>query len=212
MFVKTTTRPPRLGETNGIDYHFVADEAFDRLVTSGKLVHVTKSDFDTSRYGVDREQLDQVVGRGRGPIFSCHSVAEAKTLTEYLEDCALSTVCVYVYATENDRRRVLMAHAQPERFEARRETDLRFKRDAYASNFAGCNYLVLNAYDEDAVARIDAIVSEVESNKVAHACDWAYAQESVESDLRQESAAQTKPAWGAPPAPPVEDGLRSKRP
>lgn len=30
-----TTRPPREGEENGIDYHFISDEEFDKLVAEG---------------------------------------------------------------------------------------------------------------------------------------------------------------------------------
>ena len=35
MSVSATTRPIRPGETDGKDYHFVSDDRFDELVSSG---------------------------------------------------------------------------------------------------------------------------------------------------------------------------------
>jgi len=36
--VSTTTRPPRPGEVDGVDYHFVSDEEFERIAASGGFV------------------------------------------------------------------------------------------------------------------------------------------------------------------------------
>lgn len=36
--VSATTRPPRAGETNGVDYHFLSDEEFQALQKRGKFV------------------------------------------------------------------------------------------------------------------------------------------------------------------------------
>jgi guanylate kinase len=50
--VSTTTRPPRPGETEGVEYHFVDDAEFDRLVSAGEfLEHAT---YAGNRYGTPR--------------------------------------------------------------------------------------------------------------------------------------------------------------
>ena len=38
LSVSATTRPPRPGETQGVNYHFVADDEFDRMVADGELL------------------------------------------------------------------------------------------------------------------------------------------------------------------------------
>ena len=36
--VSCTTRPPRPGEENGIDYHFLAKEKFEALIAQGEML------------------------------------------------------------------------------------------------------------------------------------------------------------------------------
>jgi len=38
MSVSATTRPPRPGEVDGVDYHFVDDESFDQMIELGQLL------------------------------------------------------------------------------------------------------------------------------------------------------------------------------
>jgi guanylate kinase len=38
LSVSVTTRPPRLGETEGVEYHFVDQAEFDRMVDAGELL------------------------------------------------------------------------------------------------------------------------------------------------------------------------------
>jgi guanylate kinase len=55
--VSVTTRPPRPGEVNGREYHFVGNDEFDRLVASGALLEWAR--FAGNRYGTPREPLEQ---------------------------------------------------------------------------------------------------------------------------------------------------------
>jgi guanylate kinase len=64
--VSTTTRPPRPGETQGVEYDFVSDAEFDRLVAAGAFVewaHV-----HAHRYGTRRERLEEAMAAGRVPL------------------------------------------------------------------------------------------------------------------------------------------------
>lgn len=58
-----TTRPPRPGEVDGRDYHFVDDAGFDRLVAEGELLEW--AEFAGHRYGTPRAAVEQAVAGGR---------------------------------------------------------------------------------------------------------------------------------------------------
>lgn len=52
LSVSATTRPPRPGEVDGVNYFFVDDEGFDKLVASGELLEWAT--FAGFRYGTPR--------------------------------------------------------------------------------------------------------------------------------------------------------------
>jgi guanylate kinase len=62
LSVSATTRDPRPGEADGVDYHFLSDEEFQRRVDAGEFVeHATYSD---RRYGTLRSELDRRTAAG----------------------------------------------------------------------------------------------------------------------------------------------------
>jgi guanylate kinase len=60
LSVSATTRKPRPGEKHGVQYHFVDDDEFDKLVANGELLEW--AEFAGNRYGTPRaavlEKLD----------------------------------------------------------------------------------------------------------------------------------------------------------
>lgn len=62
--VSATTRAPRPGEVDGVHYHFVSDEEFDRMVADDDLLEwavVHKA----ARYGTPRGPVEEALGAGR---------------------------------------------------------------------------------------------------------------------------------------------------
>lgn len=55
LSVSATTRPPRAGEVDGVDYFFMDRDRFARLVEEGAFVE--HADYAGERYGTLREQL-----------------------------------------------------------------------------------------------------------------------------------------------------------
>lgn len=53
--VSHTTRPPRPGEVNGVDYYFVSDEEFSRLLKKGKFIEWAV--VHGYRYGTSKEEF-----------------------------------------------------------------------------------------------------------------------------------------------------------
>jgi guanylate kinase len=62
LSVSATTRKPRLGETQGVDYHFLDDAEFERQVEADGFVE--HAAYSGRRYGTLRSDLEQRLQRG----------------------------------------------------------------------------------------------------------------------------------------------------
>ena len=60
--VSATTRPPREGETDGTDYHFVDRDQFEAMASDGRLAEW--AEVHGQMYGTPRSELDAAAGRG----------------------------------------------------------------------------------------------------------------------------------------------------
>lgn len=60
--VSVTTRKPRPGETHGVEYCFVSDDEFDRLISAGELLEW--AEFAGNRYGTPRQPVLDRLARG----------------------------------------------------------------------------------------------------------------------------------------------------
>jgi len=62
--VSATTRPRRPGEVDGVHYHFVSNEEFDRLVVDDALLEWAVV-HRAARYGTPRAPVDEALAAGR---------------------------------------------------------------------------------------------------------------------------------------------------
>ena len=67
MSVSATTRPKRPGETERVDYHFVDDPEFDRLIDSGEFVEWAP--VFGYRYGTPKVPVKDALREGRDILF-----------------------------------------------------------------------------------------------------------------------------------------------
>jgi len=61
--ISHTTRMPRLGEKNGVDYHFIFDQDYDRLRAEGEFIETIE--FGARRYGLSKAALSQAMAAGQ---------------------------------------------------------------------------------------------------------------------------------------------------
>ncbi len=61
--ISCTTRRPRPGEADGVQYHFLSDAEFDDLIASDRLLEYAS--FAGHRYGTPRKPVEQHLAAGR---------------------------------------------------------------------------------------------------------------------------------------------------
>jgi guanylate kinase len=83
LSVSATTRPPRPGERDGVDYHFLSDAEFERRVRAGEFVeHAT---YSGRRYGTLRSELERRTAAGV-PVVLEIEVQGARQIAETLPE------------------------------------------------------------------------------------------------------------------------------
>ena len=67
LSVSATTRPPRPGEVDGVDYHFVDAAAFTGMVTGGAMLE--HAEVFGNFYGSPRAPVERALAQGRDVLF-----------------------------------------------------------------------------------------------------------------------------------------------
>jgi guanylate kinase len=83
LSVSATTRKPRLGETQGVDYRFLDDAEFDRRVAAGEFVE--HASYSGRRYGTLRSDLQERLARG-APVVLEIEVQGARQIAETMPE------------------------------------------------------------------------------------------------------------------------------
>jgi guanylate kinase len=149
LSVSATTRAPRPGERDGVDYHFLAPEEFERRVANGEFVeHAT---YSGNRYGTLRTELEQRLRAGI-PVVLEIEVQGARQVRQAMRDA----VAVFIAPPSLDALRARLVGRgtdTPEQMEERIRTAAR-ELEAQAE-FA---HVVVNDRLEDATERLVEIV------------------------------------------------------
>src|SRR5918997_2483891 len=83
LSVSATTRRPRTGETQGVDYHFMSPEEFDEHVRAGDFVE--HADYAGARYGTLRSELETRSSSG-SPVVLEIEVQGARQVREQMPE------------------------------------------------------------------------------------------------------------------------------
>lgn len=86
--VSATTRQPRKGEKDGVDYHFLSNEDFAEKVTNGEFVEHEEV-YEGLSYGTLCNEVERLWRDGRTPLFDV-DVVGGQTLKAVFGDSALS--------------------------------------------------------------------------------------------------------------------------
>lgn len=84
--VSVTTRRPRAGEVDGVDYHFVDDATFDAMVEAGDLLEW--AEVHQRRYGTPRRWAEEALAAGNDVLLEI-DVQGAEQVRERVPDALL---------------------------------------------------------------------------------------------------------------------------
>jgi guanylate kinase len=151
MSVSVTTRAPRPGERDGIDYHFVDRDAFEMMKGRGDLLEWARV-FD-NHYGTPRTPVEQAIQAGKDVLFDIDWQG-AQQLSEKLKG---DVVLVFVLPPSGD---VLEDRLQS-RAQDSAETVARRMAAASSeiSHWAEYDYVIVNTDIEKSVAAAHAILA-----------------------------------------------------
>ena len=151
MSVSVTTRPPRPGEVDGVDYHFIDKRTFADMVAHGELLeHATV--FGNS-YGSPRRPVEASLGAGRDILFDVDWQG-TQQLRQNARDDLVSVFILPPSRAELERR--LCARAQdPDEVVRQRMA----KAADEMSHWAEYDYIVVNREIDRAVAEVQAVLN-----------------------------------------------------
>ncbi len=86
LSVSHTTRERRPGERDGVAYHFVSGEAFQRLIDAGRFLEW--AEYHGNRYGTSRATLEEPLARGHDVLLEIE-VQGARQVRERRSDARL---------------------------------------------------------------------------------------------------------------------------
>ncbi|HLH57821.1 MAG TPA: guanylate kinase [Streptosporangiaceae bacterium] len=86
LSVSVTTRPPRAGEADGREYHFVGRREFDRMVEAGELLEW--AEFAGNCYGTPRRPVEERLAAGV-PVLLEIDLAGARQVRRSMPDARL---------------------------------------------------------------------------------------------------------------------------
>jgi guanylate kinase len=158
LSVSATTRAPRAGEQDGVDYHFLTPEQFDEHVRAGDFVeHAT---YSGNRYGTLRSELEQRLADAVGVVLEIEVQGARQVRTAMPE-----AVAVFIAPPSREALRARLVGRgtdSPEQVDARLRTA---ERELEAQPEFG--HVVVNDRLEQATAELAGIVRSVLSAAAA---------------------------------------------
>lgn len=150
MSVSVTTRKPRPGEKDGIDYIFIDKAEFDRMVAAGELLeHATV--FENS-YGTPRQAVEQALQSGKDVLFDVDWQG-AQQIKGRMSDDMVSVFILPPSIAELEKR--LLSRAQDSLEVVRRRMAKAWEEISHYSEY---DFVLTNNVLEDCLAETRSIL------------------------------------------------------
>jgi len=159
--VSTTTRPPRRGETDGVQYHFVDDAEFDRLIAADAFVEW--AEVHQRRYGTRRDHIRAMLDRGLTPLLDLDVQGGVRVIDLFGPEVA--SVFVFPPSWEALEARLRSRATDDDAVIRTRLANARWEI-GFAARY---DYYIVNDTLADALARMRAIVTAERCRRVRNA-------------------------------------------
>lgn len=153
LSISYTSRKPRDGEIDGVDYKFITREKFEEKIKNGDFLEYAKVRYG-EYFGTPKEEVDKLLKNGKDVLLEI-DVQGAKQIKEMYP----ATVLIFVVAPtmEEVKRRIIKRGK-----ETNEQIIERFKT-AYKelNEIPNYNYIVVNDNIYEAVNKIEAILTSI---------------------------------------------------
>jgi len=151
MSVSVTTRPPRPGEVNGRDYHFIDEAAFKRMREADELLEWARVFYNF--YGTPRTPVETAIKGGRDILFDIDWQG-AQQLSERMKHDVVRVFILPPSAAALQRR--LQTRAQDSAEVVRRRMEA---ASAEISHWPEYDYVIVNANIDVSMTGLKAILT-----------------------------------------------------
>jgi guanylate kinase len=153
LSVSATTRPPRPGEQQGVDYHFLSADEFDRRLGAGEFVE--HAEYAGNRYGTLRSEIDRARESGARALVLEIEVQGARQVRDALP----GAVQVFIAPPSEEALRTrLIGRGADEPDQIERRLDVALEELAARDEF---EHVIVNDRLEDAVQELVELVARM---------------------------------------------------
>ena len=170
--VSATTRAPREGEVDGVDYHFLRDEEYDKLVAEDAFYERVDSQYG-HRYGTLRREVDSFLNVGEDVLFDMDWVG-ARQMKEKAPDDVV-TIYILPPSFAELRRRLEGRATDSAEVINKRMAQFRDK----VSHWKEFDYVIVNVNLDETVCKVQKIISGERMKRVRQVGLQAFVDELV---------------------------------
>lgn len=150
--VSVTTRKPREGEADGVDYYFVTDEQYDEFLAQDAFYEYVDSQYG-SRYGTLRSEVDSFINVGQDVLFDMDWLG-ARQMKEKAGD---DIVTIYLLPPSiKELRQRLENRGTDSKEVIEKRMSMILEKMSHWDEF---DYVIVNVDIEETVTKIQKIIS-----------------------------------------------------
>lgn len=163
LSISATTRAPRSGEKEGVNYFFLSDAEFEKKIEEGDFLEYAK--VYGHHYGTPRKYVRDNLMHGRDIILEI-DIQGALAVKDRCEEGVF--IFIVPPSMEELKRRIIARGT-----ETKKEALTRFKQSYEELNFISrYNYVIVNDTVEEAVRKMEAIIT-AEKCRVGRFQEWS---------------------------------------